>query len=363
MERRILIIDDEKRMADSLRDLLRAEGWRAETAYRGEEGLERLAREEFPVVVTDLRMGAVGGLDVVRTVRERHPKTLVVVVTGYASADSAIDALHNHAFDYLRKPYEFAELKRSLDRAFHKLEVDQLREDTAAMITHDVKAPLQSIAGFAAMMIDRETGRLHERAAEYAETIRRASDRALALVENFLASHKADTGALTAFPRPHPVAALFDDLVALYGAEARFHGFAIERRLPEPEDARVRIDEPLVFRAAANLLQNAIKYGDPAEPIVLEAERTVLGDSGGADSADGKRAVRIGVSNRAPGLTEECLEGIFGRFSRSSLATGIEGSGIGLYVVDAVARAHGGLARARREGEDRVVFEIVVPEE
>ncbi|MBI3737216.1 response regulator, partial [Candidatus Sumerlaeota bacterium] len=143
-DKSILIVDDERRLADSLRDLLAIEGYKARTAYSGSEALEALREHPYPIVVTDLRMQGVDGLDVIRHVHENYPKTLVIVVTGYASADSAIEALHYHAFDYIRKPFEFDHFKRALERAFQKLEMDQLREDTAAMITHDIKLPLTS---------------------------------------------------------------------------------------------------------------------------------------------------------------------------------------------------------------------------
>lgn len=346
-ERRVLVIDDERRMADSLRDLLVEEGLSVEVAYGGEEGMAAFDRRPFPVVVTDLRMKGASGLDVVRHVTERDPVTQVVVVTGHASTDSAIDALHHRAFDYLRKPFDFAELKRTIDRAFHRVEVDRLREDMAAMITHDVKAPLTTIAGFAALLTDPATGGPHERSAEYADAIRRGCRRALALIDNFLTHHKADTGALRARARRVEAVAFLRDAVEAIRPEAALEG--VELRLEADAPAiHAEFDEPLMERAACNLLQNAVKYGDRDEPVTARAR------------VEGEELV-LETVNAARGLSAEALEGIFERFARADLHAGIEGSGLGLYVVSAVARAHGGRAEAVVEPPDRARFSIRIP--
>ncbi|MCH8333794.1 response regulator, partial [Candidatus Sumerlaeota bacterium] len=180
IDRCVLIIDDEKRITDSLTDLLAAENFSVQAANSGADGIAILEQRSFPVVVTDLRMQGLDGLNVIRHIHEHQPKTLVIVITGYASTESAIEALHYQAFDYIQKPFDFSHLKASIDRAFHKLEVDQLREDTAAMITHDIKVPLTSVLGFASLMVDKKTGRVHPQAAQFAEKIRSNAQRILA---------------------------------------------------------------------------------------------------------------------------------------------------------------------------------------
>lgn len=354
-ERAVLIIDDERRLADSLQMLLQDEGYRAEVCYGGAEGIERLGREPFPVVITDLKMQGVGGLQVVKHIHDHLPKTLVIVVTGYASADSAIEALHYHAFDYLRKPVEIDDLKRSLDRAFHKLEVDQIREDTAAMITHDIKLPLTSIIGFAALLTNPETGEINPRAGEFAETILANGRKVIALIDNYLTSFKVETGNLKSSPIEVHISEFLRSLGDIYAPEAKRNGFTLKvESSTAPE--RAKFDENLMFRAVGNLLQNAIKYGDSAGAIVLEVAKC-----GAADSPLACESMRFSVINRAPFLREEELAELFGRCKRSAATHGIEGSGLGLYVVDAVTQAHDGRAEAVKPNSDHVRFSIWIP--
>ncbi len=342
-------------MTDSLARLLEGDGYRVQTANSGAEGIEALKNRNFPVVVTDLRMQGVDGLEVVRYVDENHPRTLVIVVTGYASTESAIEALHHHAFDYLRKPFEFDAFKAAIERAFHKLEVDLLREDTAAMLTHDLKVPLTSILGYASMFYDRETGKYHDRAPDFAEIIRTNAQKMLALVDNYLATCRVDADNFLICPRMAPFKPLIDDIVEVIQHEAERSGFQIE--LPgEIDPPEVVFDESQVYRALSNLLQNAVKYGDPAEPVRIIIERLE-----GEASSIGKPAIKLEVVNLAPDVRPESLQGLFGRFKRAQPNSGIEGSGIGLYVVDAVARAHGGHAGAECLDGGRVSFSIVFP--
>lgn len=355
IEKSVLIIDDEKRMTDSLRDLLTAHGCKVETANSGAEGIQALERNRYPVVVTDLRMQGVDGLNVIRHVHEHLPKTLVIVITGYASTESAIEALHYRAFDYLTKPFEFDSFKAAIDRAFHKLEVDQLREDTAAMITHDIKVPLTSILGFAAMMYDRRSEEFHPRAAEFADTIRSNAQKVLAIVENYLTTCKIDADNLIVNPTRVVIRHMIEDLLSMIEIEAEKRGFSIEVQIEESPESAV-FDESHVYRAVGNLLQNAIKYGDPSEPIRLRVHAL----TGERSPLEGP-SIKIEVVNRAHAVTPESLQGVFGRFKRATADSGIEGSGIGLYVVDAVARAHGGLPEAQCLEGGFVSFSIVLP--
>jgi signal transduction histidine kinase len=357
IEKSLLIIDDERRMTESLAELFDAEGIEVVTANSGAEGIDKLKARAFPVVVTDLRMQGVDGLNVVRYIHDHRPKTLVIVITGYASTDSAIEALHYRAFDYIRKPFEFERLKAAIDRAFDKLEVERLREDMAAMITHDIKVPLTSIIGFAGMIHNKEKDECHPRAAEFAERVRQNAQKILSLVDNFLASSKIESGNLVILPARARIDDMLADLRNVITPEADRRGFLLDFE-GEVDPAEAVFDEGYVYRSIGNLLQNALKYGDPAEPIEVRVARLPA-----AESPIGKDSLRISVSNLAPALTPEMLPNLFGRYQRSPESGGIEGTGLGLYVVDAVARAHGGRAQAECLPGGRVAFSLVLPME
>jgi len=114
---RILVVDDDAVFREELGDLLREEHHRVELAASVPKAVEWLEREEADIVLTDLKMPRHGGLELLREVRSRWPNTLVVVVTGFASVDTALEAMKAGAFDYVRKPFRIEQLRQTLDLA------------------------------------------------------------------------------------------------------------------------------------------------------------------------------------------------------------------------------------------------------
>jgi two-component system, cell cycle sensor histidine kinase and response regulator CckA len=114
---RILIVDDEPRMCDSLEVLLSNEGYKTQTAYSGQEALKWLEQRNIDLVLLDIVMPDMNGLDIMDHIKQRQMDSLVIVITGHASVDSAIESLRRGAHDYLRKPFEFDELVKRVENA------------------------------------------------------------------------------------------------------------------------------------------------------------------------------------------------------------------------------------------------------
>lgn len=352
----ILIVDDERRLADSLCDLLRQAGYEAVAAYTGREALDRLEAHPFPLVITDLRMDGMDGLALIAEIARRHPSTQMIVMTGYASTESAIAAVRCRVFDYLCKPFDFQTMRLAVEKAFQAIEAERLRQDTAAMLSHDMKIPLTSILGFAAMIYDRETGRIHERAAEFAETIEANGQKILQMIDNYLASCRLEAGSFEAVRAPVDLGRLMHEVAQMPMFARRRSGCELvvdAAGLP----GRLHLDESLIYRALINLLHNAIKYARKGGEVVLSARLLKPESDGGAAT------LCIDVENTVHSIDPMQLDGVFERFRRGISTGGIEGTGIGLYVVAAVARAHGGRAEAHMVAPDRVRFSLVLPVE
>jgi signal transduction histidine kinase/DNA-binding response OmpR family regulator len=124
---RILVVDDEQGMCESLRTLISKEGYEVTTEKKGEEAIKKIRRNNFDLVITDIKMPRVGGLEVLKAARQKDEDALVILMTGYASLESAISAINQGAYDYLMKPIEFPELKVSIKRALEKRRSDRDR--------------------------------------------------------------------------------------------------------------------------------------------------------------------------------------------------------------------------------------------
>ncbi|MDO9080032.1 MAG: response regulator, partial [Desulfuromonadales bacterium] len=116
----LLIVDDDRGNRDALTLLLRQEGYRITASDSGEGALQHLAETTFAIVLTDLRLPGISGLDILRYIKERTPQTHVILMTGNASTETAVEAMKEGAFDYLIKPINVKELKILLGNALEK---------------------------------------------------------------------------------------------------------------------------------------------------------------------------------------------------------------------------------------------------
>ena len=132
MSVRILIADDEKAIRDSLKTVLEDEGYSPETAQDGNEALEKIKSGEFEIVITDIKMPNIDGIELLNQAAKIAPSTFFILMTAYASVKTAVDAMRSGAYDYLIKPIEFDDLllriKRLVDYRKISLENKLLRQ-------------------------------------------------------------------------------------------------------------------------------------------------------------------------------------------------------------------------------------------
>ncbi|HXF91518.1 MAG TPA: sigma-54 dependent transcriptional regulator [Nitrospiraceae bacterium] len=117
---KILVVDDEQSMRDVLSIMLKRAGYAVTAASDGDEAIAHLGKEIFDLVITDLKMPKVGGLDVLKAVKASSPDTVVLVITAFASAESAVEAMKHGAYDYLTKPFQVDEVQLIIRNALER---------------------------------------------------------------------------------------------------------------------------------------------------------------------------------------------------------------------------------------------------
>ncbi len=122
---KILIVDDDKVIADILKDLLADRERSVDVCYDGLASVESIQKNFYDLIIVDLVMPRVGGLDVLKYAKKINPDVIVIIITGYASIETAIMAIKEGAYDYIRKPCKLEEIKIVVENAVDKIKLNR----------------------------------------------------------------------------------------------------------------------------------------------------------------------------------------------------------------------------------------------
>ncbi len=118
----ILIVDDEPIVGERLKAFLTNDGHRVETFQDPRRAMERLEEGLFDIVISDIRMGEIGGIEILEKAIERSPHSAVVIITGYATLELARESLAKGAFDFIAKPFKLKEIRKTIQKAVDSLD-------------------------------------------------------------------------------------------------------------------------------------------------------------------------------------------------------------------------------------------------
>lgn len=113
----ILVVDDTEAICKALRDVLTMAGYGVRTAPSGERALQILETAQMDLVITDLKMSGISGIQLLKKVKEKSPATPVIILTGFGDMDSVVEAMHLGVADYLKKPFSVNEVLQVTSRA------------------------------------------------------------------------------------------------------------------------------------------------------------------------------------------------------------------------------------------------------
>jgi len=142
--RRVLVVDDELGICQSCVKILSKEGLQVDYALNGYDALKMMSQKPFELIITDLKMSSMGGLEVLRRVKESYPDSMVIVITGYATVSSAVEVMKTGAYDYLPKPFTPEELRAIVRRALADWEIRaqnrrmRIQEGESRTISHQL---------------------------------------------------------------------------------------------------------------------------------------------------------------------------------------------------------------------------------
>jgi signal transduction histidine kinase len=362
---KVLVIDDEACMRDSCAQVLQKQGLSVEVAPDGETGLQLASSLKPDVTILDLKMPGIQGQEVLLRMRQFHPDGVVIVVTGFPTLETAVEAIKAGAYDFIPKPFTPPELRTIVHRALEKRalqkraaeleqEMRRIHANLEKMLSHQMKSPLAAIAQYAMLLQAGDAASLDEKQRAWIGRIQARAGYLLRLVDNFLKLSRLEAqggveGAC-AVDLPAVARSAWED------AGSDLCGKRVEFRVKAPPDAAcacVKGDEFLLHEVFLNLFTNGLKFTPDGGSIEVE----IL-------PPEGAFAV-VAVSDTGRGIRPEELPFLFQEFFRGSAGKAgpgsVPGTGLGLSIVKRVVAAHRGTIAAESEPGRGTTFKIRLP--
>ncbi|HDI61232.1 MAG TPA: hybrid sensor histidine kinase/response regulator [Desulfobacteraceae bacterium] len=346
----ILLVDDEEDIREVLRMSLTDMGYEVVLAKDGQEALRRFDETRPAIVMTDIKMPVVDGIEVLKRIKRIDPETEVIMITGHGDMKLAIESLKNEATDFITKPIHIDALEISLKRARDRILVrQQLKDYTAGLealvrekielqdhlsslglmlgsISHGIKGLLTGLDGGIYLV---EAGFRHQDLDQVREgwaAVKQVIERIRRMIADILFYAKKRE---LRWERIDALA-FAEEVAAGFEPKAEAHGIVFERRF-DPAGATLNIDPGYIHSALANILENAI---DACLRDESKSEhRIVFGLQ-----ADGDDVV-FSVHDNGIGMNAETREKLFTLFFTSK---GRKGTGLGLFVANQIVDQHGG---------------------
>jgi signal transduction histidine kinase len=377
-EGRLLVVDDEESLRITTAAILENEGYVVDTASSGDEAISLLSATDYDLVLTDLHMEGGDGLSVLSQIRRQAPLTISVVLTGFASVESAIAALQEGAYDYLVKPcdidnmrhtirrgvdhrrlmlaeqkarFDLEQLNRDLEGRIEErtAELTRLNEELAdanrakdvflATLSHELRTPLTPVVGWIKLL---RSGNLDTQGVTQAlDAIERNAWLQSRLIDDLLDTSRIATGKLHFEPTPTDM-----NIVVKAAIDTVLEAAAnrnIELTVQLSPSTLVVMGEPVRLQQIIwNLISNAIKFTNP------DGKVKVITDSEGGHA-------RLIVEDSGIGIAPEFLPHVFDRFRQADGSTSRlhGGLGLGLAIAHALAKMHHGKLDAESAGVGR----------
>jgi len=356
---KIIIIDDEEVVLDSCTMILEGGNYSVSTASNGTLGLNLVEEIQPDLVFVDLKMPGIPGIEVLEKITESNPTIVSIVITGYATVNSAVEAMKKGAYDFLPKPFtpdEFRLItKRGLERRKLMLETialrkekEMLRENFAAIISHELKSPLgaiqQNIYAFSAEL----SGVINENQQARIERMKSRIDDLIKLINSWLRVMSVDIAKISENFSPISISSIITKAIEINEPQSIRKDVQIVTSIDESMDL-IEGEEVSFQEALVNIIGNAIKYSYPGGKITIKTQAV-------------DKNILITISDTGVGITKEELPYVLVDFFRGKSGQEIEDShGIGLTISRRIIEAHKGTISVESKQGEGTTFYINVP--
>ncbi|RKY29115.1 MAG: hypothetical protein DRP79_01360 [Planctomycetota bacterium] len=358
---KVLVADDEPTIRELMQLLLEGDGHTVRTANDGVAALDALKEELFDFLLSDVKMPQVDGLELLRRAKALDPDLIVILMTGFGTIETAVEAIKRGAADFLTKPirnveqipliFRKARQFQSLQNEVKALrELNRLQDEFLALLSHELRTPVTNIQGCLEAMRDIFHDEISDDVRELLATAIQGTTSLTRIIENLLLLADLQNDRVVLDKQRADLAQLLDDVSReIIQSNKGKVKWSLEE---DGGSVAANVDCKLLSRAIGNVLENAVKFNTDREGLCVTGRVSREDD-----------IARISISNNGRPIAEENVDRIFRRFKQAEhyMTRSCDGMGLGLPIARTIVEKHGGEIKVSSGEEDGVTFEIDLP--
>ncbi len=346
IKERVLLVDDDLTLRILLKRYVNAFGLETDLAKNGIEATHLLDKHDYGVVITDMVMPEMDGMELIHHIRKFHPHCDVLVISGHTKLYSFTDLISAGAADFIGKPFAKDELQAKMQRIFRErclikdlhhakaaAEVaSQAKSDFIHTISHELRTPMNGILGFSSLLGDME---MEEQYATYTNMIRVSADRLMELVNQILNYTNLETSKQDLHPTTFTLEDLIGNLLTSFQSKLETKALDLQVEIAPDLPKQFSGDAKVLGLIIQNLLDNAIKCTEKGSIIIsatcIEQNNTGL-------------TLQLAISDSGCGISEKKHDLIFEAFGHAEpyKTRRQQGSGLGLTICSKLVKLMNG---------------------
>jgi len=355
---KILIIDDEQTICDACQQIFTEIKYLVEVCQNGEEGLKKFEEFKPDIIFIDLKMPGISGLDVLKKIVEQKTNAIPIVITGYASIESAVESMKNGAFDFLPKPFTVEELTIITERALEKKrlldekqkiesEKELMRQNFISLVSHELRTPLVAVIQYLEVLSGGMAGQVLEQQKNILDRMKIRLNELLNLINRWLKLARIEELNFKENFQEFLIDSVVDESIDLLKPLAEEKGISIEKKSVS-ESGTVYGDKELIKEIFINIITNGIKYNRKKGSVFINFRKNC-------------NYIAVDITDTGMGISENELGKVgeeFYRVKREGIASG---SGLGLAIVKKILDVHNGKLEMKSKLNEGSTFTIYLP--